>query len=175
MHPTLRTLAAEIWCDIAEWAKPNVQPRNLQLFAADGSEALTLALDSQANDKPLQIGQDWAFVPAADLLLLIAPGLIGITGDGVTWAKSFFLKREVKDIDAFNKMDEAHKQDQLERQSKEGFDWERAWRDKRDKQRSLKEIDLSRSRRDRSRSYRRDRSRSYRRRNRSRSRSRGRR
>merc|ERR1712187_829388 len=124
--------------------------RNLQLFAADGSEASTLAPDNRTEEKSLRIGEDCSFVPAAELFLLVAPGLVGITGNGMSWAEGFSQELEAKDIDASK---------QRERRSRENLDWvpttRTSLRSKRDTQRMRRDINDPPARRKRSRSYRR--------------------
>merc|ERR1711957_1139824 len=125
------------------------------MFAADGSEASSLEPEASTL-KALLIGQDWSFVPASDLFLLIAPGLVGITSSGMSWGETFSRQLEIKDPETFNSLDESRKKEQLERQSKEGFDWEKAWRNKRDVQQHLRrDIKDSWGGPNRSRSYRR--------------------
>jgi len=71
--PDVRQLSAALWKDIAEWARtPEVSAeRHLQLFTAEPAAA-----DAAATD-------EWAFVPAADVLLIVGESLVGITAEGI--------------------------------------------------------------------------------------------
>lgn len=135
----VRKIAADVWEDVADWARNNDAMRQMELFRADGSESSVLCKDL--------VGQraDWSFVPAADLFLLLCDGQLGITHEGL------FLKEviEAPESDKKSKDEEPTrdkddedqqngkkdpKQQQMDAQKREGFDWEKTWRSKRELQ-----------------------------------------
>jgi len=69
----VRELCAALWKDLTAWARtPEVDlERHLQLFTAEPG--------AEANGKQ----DEWAYVPAADLLLVVGEGLVGITSEGL--------------------------------------------------------------------------------------------
>lgn len=73
----VRAMAAALWKDLAEWVLKDeaTGPRFLSLFRAepplapDGTEAPQL--------------DEWAFVPASDIFLVVGEGLVGISAEGL--------------------------------------------------------------------------------------------
>lgn len=135
----LRKIAADLWEDVADWARNNPDAlRQMELFRADGSEAPVLCKDL--------VGQraDWSFVPAADLCLLLCDGSLGITLEGLFLkevveapeperkGKEEEVARDKDDEDRNGRKDA--KQEQIDAQKREGFDWEKTWRSKRELQ-----------------------------------------
>lgn len=81
----VRRLAAALWRDIAAWArKEGEAERHLQLFTSESTGQDSLA-DSTADE--------WAFVPATDMLLTVGDSLVGITAEGMFVEKSADQKR----------------------------------------------------------------------------------
>lgn len=66
--PEVRKLTAALWEDVAAWARENDAERHLGLFTSEGANAAT---------------DQWAFVPQADLLLIVGDGMVGLTAEGV--------------------------------------------------------------------------------------------
>lgn len=173
----VRKLCAALWRDIAEWARGSEGDlaRHLQLFTAEPAP-------SPGPEAP---PEEWAFVPAADMLLLVGEGVVGITAEGLfaekkpghermSWEEALAGKWERQEREASG---------EEEREGKEkrdpGFDWEQVWRQRMQSNRSRRtratppRRSASRERRRNSRSRERRRSRSReRRRDRRRSRSR---
>eukprot|EP00930_Biecheleria_cincta_P039841 TRINITY_DN27343_c0_g2_i1.p1 TRINITY_DN27343_c0_g2~~TRINITY_DN27343_c0_g2_i1.p1 ORF type:complete len:640 (-),score=124.67 TRINITY_DN27343_c0_g2_i1:63-1982(-) len=72
----VRLLCAAIWSDIAEWARGEGDAaRPLSLFTAEATTS-----PEGAEVPPTD---EWAFVPASDLLLVLAEGIVGITAEGL--------------------------------------------------------------------------------------------
>ncbi|CAE8633344.1 unnamed protein product, partial [Polarella glacialis] len=72
----VRLMADALWRDILEWAKDDGDSaRALTLFTAEPTPNLD-GTEAPAVD-------EWAFVPAADLLLIVAEGVVGITAEGL--------------------------------------------------------------------------------------------
>lgn len=73
----VRAMASALWKDLAEWVLKDeaTGPRFLSLFRAepplapDGTEAPQL--------------DEWAFVPASDIFLVVGEGLVGISAEGL--------------------------------------------------------------------------------------------
>jgi len=74
--PEVRLLGAALWRDVAEWAEPFFRPDPGSKFQPPPSplELFTSEPDSEAQ---------WAFVPVADLLLIVGQGIVGATAEGV--------------------------------------------------------------------------------------------
>ncbi|CAE7599810.1 kidins220 [Symbiodinium sp. CCMP2592] len=71
----VRMMAAALWKDITEWAKGEGDcARHLNLFTAE----------PPANpDETAEAPEEWAFVPAADIFLVVGEGIVGITAEGL--------------------------------------------------------------------------------------------
>jgi len=81
--PEVRRLCAALWRDVAAWARKEgdgqQQQHSLELFAAEpGGRA-----DPAKGIDPGGHAAEWSFVPAADLLLVVGEGIVGITAEGV--------------------------------------------------------------------------------------------
>merc|ERR1712137_1353659 len=128
----LRQWAADLWQDVAVWAKTSGLERHLELFTADRS-------DSNNTDT-----EEWAFVPGADLMLAIGAGIIGLSAEGVFLEalqgapNSSKAIAKVKGGEQIEDKAENNKkkpkvtnkaQAQLAAQGKD-FDWEKMWRSK---------------------------------------------
>jgi hypothetical protein len=74
--PEVRRLGAALWRDVAEWAEPFFRPDPGSKFQPPPSplELFTSEPDSESQ---------WAFVPVADLLLIVGAGIVGATAEGV--------------------------------------------------------------------------------------------
>lgn len=131
--PEPRNFATEIWKEVATWARGEGDAqRHLDLFTAEPGGRVA----------------DWAFVPASDLFVVIAEGMMGMTAEG------FFLEAlvgvqpppvsDVKDdskpeppppLDEVGGQKEREEgmmmtqEEQLKAQGKD-FDWEQIWRQK---------------------------------------------
>mmetsp|Transcript_19619 Transcript_19619/g.42896 ORF Transcript_19619/g.42896 Transcript_19619/m.42896 type:complete len:661 (+) Transcript_19619:41-2023(+) len=75
--PQVLQLAAALWNDIVEWARNEDAQRHLELFTAEpvGRSYPSRGIDPGPEPR-------WAFVPAADVLLVVAEGLLGLTAEG---------------------------------------------------------------------------------------------
>lgn len=141
-----RLLSAALWKDVVDWARTpeGDAERHLQLFTAEQSPASSAATN---------VAQDeWAFLPAADLLLVVGEGLVGINAEGlladnkpghdrITWAEVLDGKHEKKQRDKDKDKDRDDERGGKDRdRDREGrssrdkpkndpnFDWEQAWR-----------------------------------------------
>jgi len=147
--PDVRQLSAALWKDIAEWARTpegNAE-RHLQLFTAE----------PVAPSDGAATADEWAFVPAADALLVVGENLVGITAEGIfadnkpghdrmSWADALEGKwdkvskkdrekdKDKKDKDKKDK-DKDDDKDGKSSKDKDGkpkndpnFDWEQVWR-----------------------------------------------
>lgn len=79
--PEVRRLCAALWHDVAKWAEQSdVQgARHLSLFTAESGGRMDPARGIDPGDQ----AAEWAFVPAADLLLVVGEGIVGVTAEGV--------------------------------------------------------------------------------------------
>lgn len=77
----VRQLSAALWADVTDWARTKGDAeRHLQLFTGEPSgRAGLLRGAGDASDKP----DEWAYVPAVDIFLVICEGTFGITAEGV--------------------------------------------------------------------------------------------
>lgn len=74
----VRRLCGALWKDIARWANGKaVAERGLGLFRADNQTSVSRGLEPGSDPA------DWAFVPLADLILVVGEGLIGCTVEGL--------------------------------------------------------------------------------------------
>lgn len=72
----VRLMCAALWKDIAEWARGEGDAaRPLSLFTAEAT------VSPEGAEVPPT--DEWAFVPASDLLLVLAEGIVGITAEGL--------------------------------------------------------------------------------------------
>lgn len=149
--PDVRQMCAALWRDIAEWARtPECGcDRHLSLFTAEPP-----APGTPEGETP----NEWAFVPAADILLIVGESLVGITAEGVfvenkpghdrmswadaledKWEKKEKKRARNKEKDDDNDKDEDDPKDKDgEKKSRRGdkekpendpnFDWEQVWR-----------------------------------------------
>jgi len=78
-----RAARTALWNDVAAWAATDEVgcERHLQLFRAEPSHRLPGGEPAPAEEGPVPAG--WAFAPAADLLLIVGEGLVGVTAEGV--------------------------------------------------------------------------------------------
>jgi len=78
--PEVRKLCAALWRDFADELKGLDARRALELFQAERrGEASAATPATREGSAPAE----WAFVPAADVLLLVGEGLVGVTVEGV--------------------------------------------------------------------------------------------
>merc|ERR1712242_135274 len=75
----LRKLSMALWRDFVKWAEENEAGGLLQLFRAEPSGRI----DPTNGIHPLGHEAEWAFVPAADLLLVVGQGMLGINCQGI--------------------------------------------------------------------------------------------
>jgi len=84
-----RRLAYVLWKDVSKWAAVGHLERSLSLFRADHQTSKTFGWDGReaaSVSRGLEPGsppQEWAFIPVADLLLVVGEGIIGITTEGM--------------------------------------------------------------------------------------------
>lgn len=84
--PEVRKLGHALWQDIASWAEDTEAARGLGLFRADHQTPRTFGWDRRqgaAQGGVPEEASDWAFIPVADLLLVVGEGIVGITAEGV--------------------------------------------------------------------------------------------
>lgn len=144
--PEVRQLSGALWKEFVEWARSpeGDAERHLKLFTAE-----------QAADPTVD---EWAFVPAGDLLLVVGENLMGITAEGLlvdakpghermTWAEVLDGKHErreeeerrkekKRDRDRDRDDDRGRDRDRdRDRRGRGGkpendpnFDWEQVWR-----------------------------------------------
>eukprot|EP00913_Durusdinium_trenchii_P019630 g18454.t1 len=68
-------MVSALWQDISDWVQTEEQgPRFLSLFTAEPPQA------PDGTEAP-QVDQ-WAFIPASDLLLVVGEGIVGISAEG---------------------------------------------------------------------------------------------
>jgi len=86
----VRKLGAALWKDIAKWAATCEAQRGLSLFRADHQTSKTFGWDGRPEAPGPSRGLDpdsppaeWAFVPLADLILVVGEGLVGCTVEGM--------------------------------------------------------------------------------------------
>lgn len=79
----LRLLSAALWRDIAAWSSEEAVGgrRYLEFFTAEPRPPAASAAEALLSSKQEEAAE-WAFVPAADILLLVGEGAMGITGEG---------------------------------------------------------------------------------------------
>ncbi|CAK9005074.1 unnamed protein product [Durusdinium trenchii] len=71
----VRLMVSALWQDISDWVQTEEQgPRFLSLFTAEPPQA------PDGTEAP-QVDQ-WAFIPASDLLLVVGEGIVGISAEG---------------------------------------------------------------------------------------------
>ncbi|CAK0872321.1 unnamed protein product [Prorocentrum cordatum] len=135
--PKVRALAGDLWQDLAEWAAAQGLQRSLELFTAapEGSEA-TVRFGA-----PPVAPDAWCYVPAADVLLIVGEGMVGITAEGVFLEELHRVaaapSTEAAQEDAAGPAPEegepkkklSAKEEQKLAQG-ENFDWEKLWRQK---------------------------------------------
>jgi len=184
--PEVRKMVAALWADVVEWGNKEGLERHLGLFTAEPVR--------QSDGSIAPPTDQWSFVPAADLLLVVGEGIVGLTVEGV-FADNRPGHEPVTFIEAKNGATCKEKpkkrsksrsgsngrgrddkneseRDKEKRQQQEGyaqFDWESEWRNRANKRRgrgrSPEPSSRYRSRsRDRDRDRARDRSRERRRR-----------
>lgn len=196
-HPEVRKMLAALWKEVVEFAQQEGLDRHLGLFSADPVR------QPDGNFAP-PIDQ-WCFVPAADLLLIVGDGIVGQTAEGVFGdsrpghepvsfedalkgdevkkkpkrSKSRSNDRDRDRDDRRSSRDESERdKEKREQQEKmKSFDWESEWRNraKRGKRNRSWDKEIPIRERDRNRSRSRDRRRRRRSESRRRSRSGGRR
>lgn len=111
--PEVRLLSAALWKDLAEWAKGDGDAeRHLNLFTAEAT------IVDGVEVPPVD---EWAFVPAADLLLVVGEGIVGISADGLgaadakpghermTFAEAILDKKKKEDGDEKDKKGDREK------------------------------------------------------------------
>lgn len=133
----LRLLAAAIWKEVAEWAQKEELERQLALFTAEPPGLF----DPAQGSEPAQ----WAFVPAADLLLAIGEGLVGNTAEG--WFANGGPGHERRSFEAALKraqLPDGGRADSRERDEKEEKDKDRS--KEKDKDRKRDDDDRKRDR-----------------------------
>lgn len=81
--PEVRKLCAGLWKDIAAWAQQSGEPVALQGLVLFRAEPPPEGVPWPARGLPPGPPCEWAFAPAADLLLLVGEGLVGVTAEGV--------------------------------------------------------------------------------------------
>jgi len=80
--PEVRQLSAALWRDVTEWVRgPGDAERHLQLFTAEPSGRAGL-LRAAGGDAANQ-ADEWAYVPAVDIFLVLCEGIFGITAEGM--------------------------------------------------------------------------------------------
>ncbi|CAE8614749.1 unnamed protein product, partial [Polarella glacialis] len=96
----VRKLAAMLWKDIINWSKGTDVERVLGLYKCDHQTSKTFGWDAKAEaaaSRGLEPGlppAEWCFIPAADLLLVVGEGLVGITTEGLFADKPKGQKRQ---------------------------------------------------------------------------------
>eukprot|EP00929_Paragymnodinium_shiwhaense_P075073 TRINITY_DN38390_c0_g1_i1.p1 TRINITY_DN38390_c0_g1~~TRINITY_DN38390_c0_g1_i1.p1 ORF type:complete len:651 (-),score=170.69 TRINITY_DN38390_c0_g1_i1:49-2001(-) len=84
----VRKLGAMLWKDIAKWAErgsSDAAGRGLSLFKADHQTSKTFGWENKegaSSEVPAE-KSDWAFLPLADLFLVVGDGLVGLTSEGL--------------------------------------------------------------------------------------------
>jgi hypothetical protein len=134
----IRSLGATILKDFAEFARTEDAHRAIELFTAEMG-----ATDSQG------VQEEWAFVPVADVLLVVGEEMIGLTSEGVflealqgvpvppaaassSAGDEGVDEKDKKDDDRKDgRLDgKSAKKAQMEAAEQENFDWEKVWRTK---------------------------------------------
>jgi len=142
----VRQLSVALWKDFAQFARSpeGDAERHVNLFTAEPPAPGT----EGAGGPP----DEWAFVPAADMLLVVGENLLGITAEGllvdakpgherITWAEVLEGKHEKrgrkdkKENRSRSRDKDGGKGEKKEKKSKDGkpqndpnFDWEQVWR-----------------------------------------------
>eukprot|EP00434_Breviolum_minutum_P003712 symbB.v1.2.003267.t1/scaffold117.1/size318901/6 len=145
----VRLMSVALWQDITEWVKTDAQgPRFLSLFTAEPPVA------PDGTEAPLV--DEWAFVPATDIFLVVGEGIVGVTAEGIgadakpghdrmTFDEAMAVERKKKDKDKDAKdkdrgkgdKDRSESRDERRKRDKDGkpsndpdFNWEKVWRDR---------------------------------------------
>lgn len=137
--PEVRQLSAALWKEVAAWARtPEVNAeRHLQLLTSEPPAPGS----AQAPD-------EWGFVPAADVLLIVGEGIFGITAEGLmadskpgqdrmTWADVLAgkIEEKMKEEEEKKKAKERERQEREEERSRKDKDKDRERDSSRDRDR----------------------------------------
>lgn len=146
-HRDVRKLSEALWKDTVEWSQgPGNAERQLSLFSSEASARMDAVAAASALPSAGGAASAWDFVPAADLLLILGEGTVGITAEGYFADNDEGHKRQrfedalrdpqadkrpEKNLDAEDdvKKKDPSIQEQQAEQFK-NFDWESAWRNK---------------------------------------------
>lgn len=74
IDPEVRKMIAVMWTEVADWAKQEGLERHLGLFTAEPVR--------QPDGDLAPPTDQWCFVPAVDLLLVVGDGIVGTTAEG---------------------------------------------------------------------------------------------
>lgn len=116
----VRRLSVDLWADITTWAREECGMQwIIELFTAEGKAT------------------EWSFVPASDLLLIVAEGMVGLTAEGVFLEALQGIPAPSDEPENMRDLTDDRRDDrrpskrdaQVASQGKD-FDWEKVWRTK---------------------------------------------
>lgn len=163
MDPELRKMGAALWVDVVAWANETGAERALGLFSSEPVRG------PDGNFMPAE--DQWCYVPAVDLLLIVGDGVVGTTVEGMfadnrpgheplPYEEALVAadkKEEEKEERGRSKSRSRSKSKSRKEDSKDGnerdhekrkqeedfkkFDWENEWRNRTQKRRRARSYD----------------------------------
>jgi len=133
----VRLMSVALWQDITEWVKMDAQgPRFLSLFTAEPPVA------PDGTEAPLV--DEWAFVPATDIFLVVGEGIVGVTAEGIgADAKPGHDRMTFDEAMAVERKKKEAEEEEKEKEKKKSKDKDK---DAKDKDRGKGDKDRSKSR-----------------------------